>query len=58
MNELSIIFGVVFTSIYFILGMGVARVSAKAKSYQVRFFDFIVWPIVLLVWAIVGDISD
>lgn len=58
MEYIVVLLGIIISGVYFALGIGVARVSAKAKGYSVKFSDFIFWPLALLIWAITGDIRD
>ena len=45
------------TFLYFIFGEGVTRAFSKLKGGDIHILDILFWPIALVVFAFVGDIS-
>ena len=49
---------VILTVAYMLLGIGVARATAKMKSRDARLFDLFFWPVMLGVIAACGDVAE
>lgn len=54
---MDIMIGIAAASLYFILGLGAARLAAKAQQRELRSIDFIAWPIMLFVFGVTGDVA-
>ena len=47
--------GALLASMYFFMGLGVARMLAKIKSRELRISDICFWPVACGVFATIGD---
>lgn len=46
------------TFLYFLIGLGVARMAAKIKEREIWFPDLALWPVMCVIFAIFGDVAN